>query len=297
MSTPLSASEFAQVPDATLVERSLCGERTALEALLRRHQGWVFNLALYQLQSRAEAEDATQEILLKALTGLSGFRGGSAFRTWLNRIAINHLLDRRRSGPEQAVKGFDCYGDYLDAARDEEMDVSGDPQRALLVEEARHACVLGMLLCLDRPQRLTFILGELLELDDAAGAELLELTRDNFRQRLARARQHLAGFMRGRCGLIDPENPCRCARKTAAFLRDGIVEPSRLQFAPHALEAAQRAVPGALHALGDLASRGSRSPKELYARFAAPDVVAGLGSLLQAPAARADLPQGKDRTR
>ncbi|MBI2841326.1 MAG: hypothetical protein HYX75_23670 [Acidobacteria bacterium] len=53
---------------------------------------------------------------------------------------------------------------------------------------------------------------------------------DAFRQNLSRARRQLYTFMRGKCGLVDPANPCRCARKTRAFIAAGIVDPSRLQF-------------------------------------------------------------------
>jgi hypothetical protein len=62
-------------------------------------------------------------------------------------------------------------------------------------------------------------LGEILEASDAPGAEILGTSRANFRQRLRRAaRQQLRGFMAGRCGLAEPSNPCRCARKTRGFI-------------------------------------------------------------------------------
>ncbi len=89
---------------------------------------------------------------------------------------------------------------------------------------------MGMLLCLDREQRLAFVLGEILGATDAEGADALGTTRDGFRQRLSRARRQLQSFLSERCSLVDPLNPCRCARKTRAFVRAGIVDPARLQF-------------------------------------------------------------------
>jgi RNA polymerase sigma factor (sigma-70 family) len=207
-----------------------------LETLLRRHEGWLYGVAFRFLQSTADAEDATQESLLKIATRLATFRGESAFRTWAYRIAMRHLLDRKRSRPELSVAGFDCYGHYLSRAADEDPD---DPSvmpadTALIVEEARQTCLLGMLLCLDREQRLVFVLGDLLEVSDTMGAEVLELSPDNFRQRLTRARRQLVEFAQGHCGLVDAANRCRCARKTRAFIRDGLVDPKRLLFArPH----------------------------------------------------------------
>ena len=58
----------------------------------------------------------------------------------------------------------------------------------LLVDEARIGCTTGMLLCLDREQRLVYVLGEIFGVTDVVGGELLEISRDNFRQRLSRAR-------------------------------------------------------------------------------------------------------------
>jgi hypothetical protein len=88
-----------------------------------------------------------------------------------------------------------------------------------------------MLLCLDRGQQLIFILGSIFGVGDAVGAELLELSRDNFRQRLARARRDLQNFMQDRCGLVNTANPCRCARKTRGFIAAGYIDPNNLRFA------------------------------------------------------------------
>ncbi|HEX5786471.1 MAG TPA: RNA polymerase sigma factor, partial [Burkholderiaceae bacterium] len=91
--------------DAHLVSQALTGNALALDALLRRHQAWLYNVALRVLQHPQDAEDATQEALLKIVTHLSTFRGDSAFATWAYRIAFNVLLDRQRSRPEQVVHG------------------------------------------------------------------------------------------------------------------------------------------------------------------------------------------------
>ncbi len=101
----------------------------------------------------------------------------------------------------------------------------------LLVDEARLTCTSGMLLCLERQQRLVYVLGAIFSVSDVMGAELLETTRDNFRQRLARARRDLHNFMNDKCGLVDAANPCRCAKKTRGFIDAGYVDPHTLLFA------------------------------------------------------------------
>lgn len=228
-----NASSATHTTDERLVELALTGDVASLDTLLRRHQAWLYNVALRMLQQPQDAEEATQESLLKIVTHLSTFRGDSAFSTWAYRIAFNLLLDRKRSRPEIAVQGFDCYADYLAHASDEDLGTEhgSAPERHLLVEEAKLSCMMGMLLCLDRQQRLVFVLGEVFEVNDTVGSQVLDISKDNFRQLLSRARKDLSAFMQERCGLVNPGNPCRCARKTRAFVRDGVVDPKQLVFA------------------------------------------------------------------
>src|ERR1700757_1416189 len=71
--------------DQSLVLRARSGDRKALEELVRRHQAWIYNIAVRMLYHPQDAEDATQEILIKVLTRLSSIEGRSSFRTWLSR--------------------------------------------------------------------------------------------------------------------------------------------------------------------------------------------------------------------
>jgi hypothetical protein len=84
----------------------------------------------------------------------------------------------------------------------------------LLVEEARIGCMTGMLLCLDRRQRLAFILGEDFGLTSEIGGEVMDVSADNFRQLPSRARRDLYQFTNEKCGLVNSANPCRCAKKS-----------------------------------------------------------------------------------
>ena len=174
-----------------------------------------------------------QEVLIKLFTRISTFDGRSSLRTWLYRIVINHLLNMKRSRAESRGITFEEYGRVLDGMPDAELPdtqaVPADVQ--LLIAEARIGCTSGMLLCLDREQRLIFILGSIFGVSDTVGAELLELSRDNFRQKLARARRDLQNFMQDKCGLVNTANPCRCARKTRGFIAAGHIDPNNLRFA------------------------------------------------------------------
>jgi len=209
------------------------GNRDALEQLITRHQAWIYNIVLRMVYLPQDAEDATQEILVKLITKLSTFVGKSSFRTWLYRIVVNHVLNMKRGRADMAGWTFTRYSDSLDATPDMDLpDPSSVPaDMQLLVDEARIGCTSGMLLCLDREQRLIYILGEIFGVTDLVGAELLEISRENFRQKLARARRDLHNFLHDKCGLVNEANPCRCAKKTQGFMKAGYVNPQDLLFA------------------------------------------------------------------
>jgi hypothetical protein len=133
-----------------------------------------------------------------------------------------------------------------------------------------------------RGQRLALVLGEILELGDDAAAQVLGISRENFRQRLARARKDLSTFLAGRCGLIDPANACRCAKKTRGFIRDGIVDPARLQFAPRHLSEVREKSEEHGRQLVLLEVRVASDLRELYPSFRAPDVAARVRAIVQA---------------
>ena len=221
-----------------MVEQAKDGDRAALEKLVLRHQAWIYNIAVRMVFQPQDAEEVTQEVLVKVITQLSTFKGESQFRTWLYRIVANHVLNMQRRSAEMQTTTFARYGDAIDRTPDLDLP---DPKTVpvevpLLVEEAKLSCTMGMLLCLDRKQRLIFTLGEILGASDTVGGEVLEMTPANFRQCLARARRELYSFMHNQCGLVNKDNPCRCPKKTRGFIEAGHVDPQHLLFAAQRVE-------------------------------------------------------------
>ena len=278
---PLSDSASTDPQDRALVARAQSGHHDALEELIRRHQAWIYNIAVRMLYQPQDAEDATQEVLIKALTRLSSFEGRSSFRTWLYRIVVNHVLNTKRGRLEPEATSFSCYGHGLDNTPDldppDSTSVTVDVR--LLVDEARITCTAGMLLCLDRGQRLIYILGEIFEVSDTVAAELLEISRENFRQRLARARRDLHNFMNDKCGLVNRANPCRCAKKTRGFMQAGYVDPKNLLFARERIRRVRDVVPTTYEAIATLDEQYA----EIYRQhpfYDSPDLVQALRRLL-----------------
>ncbi len=250
---PLADSAPTDPGDLQLVAAAQGGDRDALENLIARHRRWIYNIALRMLYHRDDAEDVTQEVLIKAITKLDSFAARSSFRTWLYRIAVNHVLNMQRRKGEGTLT-FTSYAEGLNGAVEEELP---DPNtlpvdHQVIIDEARLGCTAGMLLCLDREQRLVYVLGAVFGVSDTVGAELLDITRDNFRQKLSRARRELHAFMEGQCGLVNAKNPCRCAKKARAFMRVGYLDPQHLLFADQRVAAVRDVAPARADALDEL---------------------------------------------
>jgi len=257
MVNPFAEVVEGEVDDVNLVERAKEGDRAALEALILRHQAWIYNIAVRMVFRPHDAEEVTQEVLIKVVTRLSTFKGECRFRTWLYRIAANHVLNMHRRGGEAQSLTFTAYGNAIENTPDGELpDPKSVPVEVpLLVEETKNACTMGMLLCLDRKQRLIFTLGAILGVSDTLAAEVLELTPENFRQHLARARRDLHSFMNSQCGLVNTNNPCRCPKKTRGFIEEGHVDPQNLMFVPQRLERVRDVTAEAVREIDDLVER------------------------------------------
>ena len=98
----------------TLVEQAKAGDKNALEALILKIQDRIYGLSMRMLFYPADAEDATQEILIKVITRLDSFHGESAFTTWVYSIASNHLLSIRKKRAENNEWTFEEYGNFID---------------------------------------------------------------------------------------------------------------------------------------------------------------------------------------
>lgn len=224
------ALTYDHLEDQNQIEAALNGSSIALENLVKKHQHYIYNIALKMVLNPQDAEDITQEVLIKMVTKLSQFNGQSNFRTWLYRITFNHYLNMRKYSLESMVTSFEDYGKELDQLPNKELTKEEEIIYRELIKEAKLSCMFGMLLCLNREQRLVYILGEIFNVDHSLGSELLAISKANFRKRLQRARADLYQFMQKKCGLINMDNPCRCSRKTNAFIQAGWVDPEKRKF-------------------------------------------------------------------
>jgi RNA polymerase sigma factor (sigma-70 family) len=209
--------------------QAIAGDKDALNQLLTALQGDLYGLSLRMLCNRQDAEDATQEILIRIVTRLAQFDFRSKLKTWAYRVAVNYILDVKKSAVERLHMSFEQMAEDLTGG----LTRIALPQaeQSLLVEEVKIGCSLGMLQCLDREHRLAYILGEVLEMQGPEAAEILEISPELFRKRLQLARSSMLCFMKNYCGLVSDTAPCRCDRQVPAALHAGRISRESCSYA------------------------------------------------------------------
>ena len=89
-------TELCELPESKVIRMAQRGDEGAFERLYRLHSARVYALCMRMLRNPDEAEDSTQEVFLHVFRKIQGFRGASAFSTWLHRVAVNTVLMRIR---------------------------------------------------------------------------------------------------------------------------------------------------------------------------------------------------------
>jgi len=128
-----------------LVRRARDGDPVAFESLYRMHVGRIHALCLRMTADRVHAEEATQEVFVKAWQRLDQFQGRSAFSSWLHRLAVNVVLDRKRAERRRPVSPWPDESDAAQpaaVARKPHTRIDLERAIAALPEGARKAFVL-----------------------------------------------------------------------------------------------------------------------------------------------------------
>lgn len=213
-----------------LIENATNGDKDSLQELLSGIQDMVFNLSLRMLGTIPDAEDATQDILVRVMTKLSTFRKESAFTTWVYRLAVNYLTDYKKSMFAHAPLDFEFYGNDIRYAKlNEAEEIVDELTREALSEELKFSCTNVMLQCLDARSRCIFVMGTMFKLDSRTAAEILDMTPENYRQCLSRIRKKVAEFLEVHCGLAG-SSICSCRKRVNYAVSRGRIRPDRLEY-------------------------------------------------------------------
>lgn len=174
--------------DEKLVARAQKGDRTAFDLLVRKYQNKVAKLIARYVRDRREVEDVTQEAFIKAYRALRGFRGESAFYTWLYRIAVNtaknYLESQGRRPPTTDVEVEGAEGADLG----ERLREQATPERHLLTTEIADT-VYRTIQRLPEDLRTAILLREIEGLSYEEIAQIMDCPIGTVRSRIFRARE------------------------------------------------------------------------------------------------------------
>ena len=206
-----STQEF--LTDEEVITRVLAGDTAIFEIVIRRHNQRLYRVARAILRDDGEAEDVMQDAYVRAYEHLSQFAGRAKFSTWLTRIAVHEALARQRRGqryqelPPSSERDGDPMDRFASLTANPEQQASNSELRRILEEAVER---------LPESYRIAFMLRDVEEMSTADAAEALEITEENLKIRLHRARALLRKSLYARAGIERKEvfqfNAVRCDR-------------------------------------------------------------------------------------
>jgi len=213
LSTTEVASTQEVLTDEEVVTRVLAGDSAIFEVVIRRHNQRLYRVARAILRNDGEAEDVMQDTYVRAYEHLGQFAGRAKFSTWLTRIAVHEALARHRRGqryqelPPLTERDGDPMDNFASLTPNPEQQASNSELRRILEEAVER---------LPESYRIAFMLRDVEEMSTAEAAEVLEITEENLKIRLHRARALLRKSLYARAGIERKEafafNAVRCDR-------------------------------------------------------------------------------------
>lgn len=180
------------VDDGDLIDRLRTGDDLAFEELVEHHAAPLLAVTRRILKNEEEARDAVQETFVAAFRNIGEFQSESRVSTWLHRIAVNFALmklriqKRREQDVDALLPAFQPDGHQVESS-------VGWPETAedILQREQSRALVRQCIDQLPEPYRVVLVLRDIEQLPADVVAEKLQITRDNLKVKLHRARQAL----------------------------------------------------------------------------------------------------------
>ncbi len=173
-----------EIDDKRTVESVLSGNRDAFADLVRAHQARVQRYCLLLLRNPTDAEEAAQDVFVKAYRSLDQFRSEASFLTWAGRIAHNHCMDLLRQRTRRKTESLDA---IIDEDGTPLVNRLAEPERTESPDELTEA-VPKLLASLKEEYREILVLRELQELSYDDIAKVLKCSLDTVKSRLKRAR-------------------------------------------------------------------------------------------------------------
>jgi RNA polymerase sigma-70 factor, ECF subfamily len=178
--------------DLSLINRFKAGDISAFEEILLRHQDKIYNLCRRMLGNSRDAEDATQDVFLKAYQNLNKFKPDSSLHTWLFRIAVNTCIDYKRKPFFESLFKTSKEGEVFVADRPAD---SPSPDRLYESKEINDAIQLA-LSRLSAKLKVVIVLREIEGLSYDEIADVLDVSTGTVKSRISRAREELKELLK-----------------------------------------------------------------------------------------------------
>ena len=189
--------------DRQLIARLQAGDESAVQELAERYTPRIYQLALRQMKNREDAEEVTQDVLMKVYRKVGAFRGDSALSSWIYRITFNTAMSRLRNGrlaraadkERERVESAALADDHQVRAPRQPADWSHMPDEELLRAQLRHAVALAIA---DLPEiyRAPVVLRDIQGLSTEEASSRLHLKDQTLKSRLHRGRLMLRERLR-----------------------------------------------------------------------------------------------------
>lgn len=174
-----------------LVNKAVKGDNSAFEALMEKHMGIIYNIALRMTANQDDAEDMTQEIMIKIFRSLGSFKGNSKFSTWIYRVAVNTCLDELKKKKNKKHLSLDAEISGDDGENQIEIkDDSPSPEKLAEQNELRDMVAAAVKLLSDE-HRAVIVLRDIRGMSYSEIAGILGCSDGTVKSRISRARAQL----------------------------------------------------------------------------------------------------------
>lgn len=181
-----------------------------LKVLLEAEYERFYSLAFRMTGNHHDTQDVLQNSFIKAFENIDKFRGSSKLSTWIYRIIINEskrFFSKINALPITCITKREG---ITEEAFFERLKTLPSFDDELIVDEMREKCLQGFLKCMPQKHRAAFLLKTVSKLSINEISLVLDISPDNTKVSIHRARQKMKEMLDERCSLIDPKKPCDC---------------------------------------------------------------------------------------
>lgn len=182
--------------EVSLIKQSKAGDIESFEQLIAEHQKRVFNIAFRMLGNSEDANDVTQEALVKAYRGIKNFKGRSSFSTWLYTIVNNTCIDFIRKNKKTNIVYLDREYETGEGTYKIQLSDNGDTPEQLFEKREVQRLVRKSISELSYDYRKIIILRDIEDFSYREIAQILDCPEGTVKSRISRARNKLKAIIR-----------------------------------------------------------------------------------------------------